>query len=144
MSSLYIDASAIIAVINKETEEANFTTKLEAADEIYSSAVSQIEVLLVLCNLYKPHRDKPIPHSIKQRVEIIVNAFFADYNIRLIPIAEAEAQAAMRAYMLYGKGTGAKANLNMGDCFSYACAAARGLPLLYKGNDFIHTDIARA
>lgn len=29
----------------------------------------------------------------------------------------------------------------MGDCFSYALAKFTNQPLLFKGNDFIHTDV---
>jgi ribonuclease VapC len=32
----------------------------------------------------------------------------------------------------------------MGDCFAYACARSLDLPLLFKGDDFPHTDIAVA
>ncbi len=42
----------------------------------------------------------------------------------------------------YGKGLGHPARLNMGDCFSYALAKKSGDPLLYKGDDFSHTDLA--
>lgn len=37
-----------------------------------------------------------------------------------------------------------EAKLNMGDCFSYALAKSTNQPLLFKGNDFIHTDIEQA
>lgn len=42
----------------------------------------------------------------------------------------------------YGKGRGHPAQLNFGDCFSYACARAAGVPLLYVGTDFAKTDLA--
>jgi len=48
----------------------------------------------------------------------------------------------VRAYARYGKGTGHPAQLNFGDCFSYAAAKRVGAPLLYKGADFSHTDLA--
>jgi ribonuclease VapC len=48
------------------------------------------------------------------------------------------------AHIRFGKGTGHPARLNFGDCFSYALARRLGTPLLYKGDDFIHTDIASA
>ncbi|MGN6468274.1 MAG: type II toxin-antitoxin system VapC family toxin, partial [Rhizobiaceae bacterium] len=41
-----------------------------------------------------------------------------------------------------GKGSGHPAQLNMGDCFSYAMARQAGVPLLYKGGDFALTDLA--
>ena len=56
----------------------------------------------------------------------------------------AQLEAARTAYSLYGRDTGHPANLNMGDCFSYALAKTRNLPLLFKGEDFIHTDVRSA
>jgi uncharacterized protein with PIN domain len=43
-----------------------------------------------------------------------------------------------------GRGSGHPARLNVGDCFAYALARVRNLPLLFKGDDFIHTDIQPA
>jgi ribonuclease VapC len=54
------------------------------------------------------------------------------------------AEAAVAAHERYGRGSGHPADLNLGDCFSYALARTRGLPLLFKGDDFIHTDIEPA
>jgi ribonuclease VapC len=50
----------------------------------------------------------------------------------------------MEARIRHGKGFGATAGLNFGDCFSYALAKALGAPLLYIGDDFGKTDIASA
>jgi ribonuclease VapC len=50
---------------------------------------------------------------------------------------------AVEAFDRSGKG-GHRAGLNMGDCFAYACAKAHSVPLLFKGDDFIHTAIVRA
>ena len=54
------------------------------------------------------------------------------------------AEIARRAHRDYGKGSGHPARMNLGDCFSYALARASGEPLLYKGNDFVHTDLSAA
>lgn len=51
-------------------------------------------------------------------------------------------ELAISAMARYGKGRGHPAQLNFGDCFSYACAKAAGVPLLYVGRDFAHTDLA--
>jgi len=51
---------------------------------------------------------------------------------------------ALDAYDRFGKGTGHPAGLNYGDCFSYALAKQSGEPLLFKGNDFTHTDLEAA
>jgi ribonuclease VapC len=53
-------------------------------------------------------------------------------------------QAAVQAVLTYGKGSGHPAQLNFGDCLSYAVAKSRDLPLLYVGEDFRHTDIPAA
>lgn len=54
------------------------------------------------------------------------------------------ADAAVNAHRRFGRGSGHPANLNFGDCFAYALAKTRNLPLLFKGDDFIHTDIQPA
>jgi ribonuclease VapC len=60
------------------------------------------------------------------------------------PSGPAEADAAYAAFVAYGKASGHPAALNFGDVFSYALAKVRGLPLLFKGDDFSQTDIASA
>ena len=60
------------------------------------------------------------------------------------PVTERQATIARQAYRDYGKGSGHPASLNFGDCFSYALAKDLGEPLLYKGDDFGHTDIRNA
>ena len=61
----------------------------------------------------------------------------------MVPPGVAEMDAAYAAFVAYGKGSGHLAGLNFGDLFGYALAKVRGLPLLFKGNDFSETDIAR-
>lgn len=62
----------------------------------------------------------------------------------LVPPGSAEMDAAYAAFVAYGKGSGHPAGLNSGDVFSYALAKVRGLPLLFKGEDFAQTDIEAA
>jgi ribonuclease VapC len=65
-------------------------------------------------------------------------------RIRIEPVDEAQAVVARQAFRDYGKGSGHPAKLNFGDCFSYALASVTGQPLLFKGDDFGHTDITSA
>ena len=58
------------------------------------------------------------------------------------PVTEAQARTAREAYRDFGKGSEHPARLNFGDCFAYALAKATGEPLLFKGDDFTHTDLA--
>jgi ribonuclease VapC len=60
------------------------------------------------------------------------------------PGAEEQALVALDAYEKFGKGSGHPAGLNYGDAFAYALAKKFDEPLLFKGEDFIHTDIAPA
>ena len=64
--------------------------------------------------------------------------------VLLIPLDEEQMWAAADAYERYGKGRGHPARLNFGDAFAYVLAVVRRLPLLFKGDDFARTDIARA
>jgi ribonuclease VapC len=56
-------------------------------------------------------------------------------------VTEEQADIARRAYRDFGKGSGHSAGLNFGDCFAYALARVSGEPLLWKGDDFSHTDL---
>jgi ribonuclease VapC len=61
-----------------------------------------------------------------------------------VPVTEDLARAARAAFNRFGTGMNNKAKLNFGDCFSYALAKEADEPLLFKGDDFIHTDIRDA
>jgi len=73
----------------------------------------------------------------------LVDEFLAFASIELTAVSPRMALYAIDAYRRFGKGRH-KARLNIGDCFSYALAAATDLPLLFKGNDFAQTDIRPA
>ena len=65
-------------------------------------------------------------------------------GVSIEPVTKEQADIARAAFRDYGKGSGHRAGLNFGDCFSYALARATGEPLLYEGDDFSHTDVAPA
>jgi ribonuclease VapC len=67
-----------------------------------------------------------------------------DSRIIIEPVTAEQARIARQAYRDYGKGSGHVANLNFGDCFSYALARDKREPILFKGEDFIHTDLRPA
>lgn len=62
-------------------------------------------------------------------------------RVEMVSIGPEMHLLALNAHQLYGKGTGHPAQLNMGDCFSYAMAKSTSGELLYKGSDFRHTDL---
>jgi ribonuclease VapC len=66
------------------------------------------------------------------------------FQIQIEPVTQEQAVIALDAYEKFGKGSGHPASLNYGDSFAYALAKQFGEPLLFKGEDFIHTDISPA
>ena len=67
-----------------------------------------------------------------------------NFKIVVEPFTAEQAEIARQAYRDYGKGSGHRAQLNFGDCFSYALARVKREPLLFKGDDFVHTDVRSA
>ena len=65
-------------------------------------------------------------------------------KISIEPVTETQAKLARQAYRDYGKGSGHPAGLNFGDCFTYALAREKRELLLFKGDDFAHTDLRAA
>jgi len=66
------------------------------------------------------------------------------YDIDIEYVTAEQARIARQAYRDFGKGSGSPAQLNFGDCFSYALARVKREPLLFKGDDFVHTDVRPA
>jgi len=140
---MFIDASAILAIIKKEPEAALFAEKLKNQTKIYTSAISRYEAVAGLSVASRKEGQKISAKAIADAV-VMIDDFFDIFDVQIISIGENEAREAIEAFANYGKGTGHKAQLNMGDCFSYGVARIHGLPLLFKGDDFIHTDIRQA
>lgn len=69
-----------------------------------------------------------------------LDAVMATLGIAIIAITPDQAMLARQAQERFGKGNH-PAKLNLGDCFAYALAKARGEPLLFKGEDFPMTDV---
>ena len=63
-------------------------------------------------------------------------------GVEIVAVSAEQMDTALDAWRRFGKGRHL-ANLNFGDCFSYALAAASGEPLLFKGDDFGKTDVSR-
>jgi len=127
-----IDSSAVIAILFDEPEAQALLSQIAVADVCRLSSASLVEIGIVL------RRD-----ATAQR-----RAAFDEmrrlFSIKIEPVTEEQAYVALDAYDRFGKGTGHPAGLNYGDCFSYALAKQSGEPLLFKGNDFTHTDLEAA
>jgi len=131
---LFVDASAILAMLHHEPDAMDLADRLGDADDLFWSPMVIWEATVVLARL------RGIDVA---RASGDVREFGKAWSINLVVIGERESELAVQAFGLYGKGTGHPAQLNMGDCFAYACAKANDARLLYKGDDFSATDLAR-
>ena len=130
--TLFVDASAMVAMLVKEPGHLELEARFGAADNRLYSALSAWETSRAIAAI----RAITILAAYTE-----VDAFTADFDMRLVPIGAAEAMIATVTYDRYGKGRH-PARLNMGDCFAYACAKTHDARLLYKGDDFSKTDLA--
>ena len=127
-----VDTSAVVAIVLREPERAAFRRAIRVAGKAFISTVSVVEARMVIYGRLG-HRGVALADGLLQ----------LRYFEVLSPGA-ADIEAAHAAFVVYGKGNGHPANLNFGDLFAYALAKVRGMPLLYKGNDFAQTDIRPA
>jgi ribonuclease VapC len=127
-----VDSSAIIAILKREPDWREFAEKLDSSNEIHISAGTYLEISVVIGRLNDPIMNREI------------NELMAEFDILIEPFTAEQAEIARQAYRDYGRGSGHRANLNFGDCFAYALARVKREPLLYKGDDFVHTDIRSA
>ena len=130
----FVDASVLCAILLREPEAEHFISQLEAASSPITSAVAVYETVAVVARTVRGD-------VVAARRDVA--KFLIDVGITLVPIGLAEQEVALDAFDRYGKGRH-PAELNMGDCFAYACARTRGARLLYKGDDFARTDIGAA
>ncbi|HJU17676.1 MAG TPA: type II toxin-antitoxin system VapC family toxin [Stellaceae bacterium] len=131
---MFLDASAMVAILVGEDDAAALTKRLEQAAEAYTSPIAVYEAVLGIARACRV----PIPAA-----EAILDRFLEQAAIRIMPITAEIGRGAVAAFERYGRGRH-RAALNLGDCFAYACARSLDLPLLFKGDDFPHTDIAVA
>ena len=131
--TLFVDASALVAVIAGEPERLYLSAVLRDEADLLWSAMTCWETISSLRSSHDWRID-----AARSEVELVVSRL----PFRLVPIGEAERVTALDAYARYGKRSGHRARLNMGDCFAYACAKTNKARLLYKGEDFSRTDLA--
>ncbi len=128
--SMVVDTSAIAAVLLGEPERDAFRAAIErAARRPLLSAMTLLEASLVMAGR-RGEAMLPVLDALAARLEVV-------------PFDEAMARTARDAFLRFGKGRH-PAGLNYGDCAAYALAKQRGLPLLFKGEDFARTDLRPA
>jgi ribonuclease VapC len=128
---MILDASAIVAILRKETDAPAMAKAVAGAIERRTSAVTYVEAAIVIDSSRDPVSSRRL------------DDFFREAEIIIEPVTVEQAEIAREAYRDFGKGRH-RAGLNFGDCFAYALAKTTGEALLFKGDDFCHTDIEPA
>ncbi|ONF96867.1 type II toxin-antitoxin system VapC family toxin [Sphingomonas jeddahensis] len=131
--TLFVDASALVAIIANEAESEHLLLVMEQDQQRTTSGIALWETARALARL---SRD---PISVADGLAE-AQRWCAALAIGITGIDAAVAHEAARVQDRYGKGNH-PARLNMGDCFAYACAKTNNAKLLYKGDDFVHTDM---
>lgn len=128
---MIVDTSALVAIVLHEPAYEGYAEILTAKPARISAA-SYFEFGLVI----DQKRDPKLTRGVD---DLMVSA-----EVTIEPVTERQARIAREAYRDYGKASGHPARLNFGDCFAYALARDLNEPLLFKGDDFRHTDITPA
>jgi ribonuclease VapC len=126
---MIIDASALIAILRNEPEALSCAKAIESAGNSRISAANFLEAAIVIDASGDPIASRRFDELISEAGLVVE------------PVTETQARIAREAYRDFGKGSGHPAKLNFGDCFAYALAKEAREPLLFKGDDFGHTDI---
>lgn len=126
---MIVDTSVIIAMFKGEPEAAAFARLIAEAPVARISAGTFVELAVV------------IDRSHDAVAASALDPFLTGSGFQIEPLTASQARIARTAYQRFGRGSGHPAQLNMGDCFSYALARDLDEPLLFKGNDFSQTDI---
>jgi ribonuclease VapC len=129
---MIIDASALLAILRDELDADRYKRAIADASTRRISAATFLEAAVVADGNRDPVTSR-IFDDICREARLIIE-----------PVTESQAHLARQAYRDFGRGSGHPAKLNFGDCFAYALAKALNEPLLFKGNDFSHTDVRSA
>ena len=132
---MFVDASAIVAMVTFESDADHLADILERAQFPITSPIAIFEAAL---GISRKH-----PTNV-ENAEALVRRFLDRTGVCIVPVSVEAGFEALSAQARFGRGRGHPAQLNMGDCFAYAVAKTHGVPLLFKGNDFPHTDITPA
>jgi ribonuclease VapC len=128
---MILDTSAIVAILRDEPEAPSFAQLIHDADVCRIGVANYVETAMFVHAQLGPDGTSQLD-ALLRRADIVVE-----------PVTVEHGELARQAFLDFGKGRH-KAALNFGDCFSYALSKATGEPLLFKGSDFIWTDVVSA
>ena len=137
---MFVDASALVAILNEEPEGDVFVTILERRSEpLTVSPLARFEAVVSLARAR--HEEGGDRAEALAQAQAAVDALIGAFRMREVAISPDIGALALDAGRSYGKFVGHRAKLNFGDCFAYACAKTLNTPLLFKGADFPETDV---
>lgn len=125
---MILDTSVIVAIVLREPGYEELIDKLRSAGAIGIGTPNLVEAGIVL--------------SARLGIEpqAVLDRFLRDFGVVPVVFGEQHWREAVDAYRRFGKGRHV-ASLNFGDCLSYAAARVADHPLLFVGDDFVHTDV---
>ena len=126
---MIVDTSALIAICGDEPERRQFLERILGAEHVSMSSASWLEAAVVV----DARRDPVLSRRFDELIRSV--------EIDIVPVTASQSAIARQAYRDFGRGSGHPARLNFGDCFSYALATEADEPLLFKGDDFVYTDV---
>ena len=129
---MVIDTSALVGFQLDEAESDAIRDAMASTERRFISALTLFECRTVLWTRFGADMVQGF-HDLLESWRPEVRGFDLE-----------QASLAFAAYRRFGKGSGHKARLNLGDCAAYALARSLDLPLLFKGDDFTHTDVRSA
>ena len=132
---MFVDASVIVSIVTDEDDGKTLAHDLDSAINVITSPIAIWEAAASISRKTGRRAGQELPDIL---------TFIELAGIEIAPIDLAVSVAAIAAFDRYGRRSGHGADLNMGDCFAYAFAKSRGIPLLYKGKDFALTDLGRS
>ncbi|WP_404326797.1 type II toxin-antitoxin system VapC family toxin [Aerophototrophica crusticola] len=132
---MVVDTSIAIAIFKQEFDAEAYTLQIGRHGNPLISAATLLEIGIVLSSW------KRLTAS---EVDQWIENFLQKGQFTVVDVTRSQAKLAREAYARFGKGSGHPAQLNFGDCFTYALAKERGAPVLFKGDDFRHTDLVAA
>ncbi|SHF81763.1 ribonuclease VapC [Jatrophihabitans endophyticus] len=128
---MIVDPSALVAVLTSEPDASELLVALRTQTSTLSAA-GYLEAAIVIDSRRDPVLSAQLDELLQRT------------KTGVVTVTPSQARVARQAYREFGKGSGHRAQLNFGDCFSYALAVETGERLLYKGDDFVHTGIRSA
>jgi ribonuclease VapC len=131
---VFVDASAIVSILTEEADARDLAAVLDSASEAFTSPIAIWEAAASISRKTGGQAAVELP---------IILEFLEVGQIGIESVEMVVTTAAVSAFDRYGRRSGHAADLNMGDCFAYAFAATRKTSLLFKGKDFVQTDVER-